>query len=78
MSKPNAANPESGTRPVAGKSNECDGALTDAPTPTPEKVRDAEADEGATLRAVKRQVEDADGIPNGNPKAQVTGLFRES
>jgi len=77
MSKTNAANPESGTRPLAGKPNECDGTLTDAPKPTPETVRDAEVDEGATLRAVNRQVNGSDGQPDGNPKKQITGLFRE-
>lgn len=45
------------------KSNSADGALKDAPKPTPDKVRDAEAVPGATLKAVNEQ----DG-GNADPK----------
>lgn len=69
------AQPDAGTRQSEGKSNEPDGALISGPAPTP--VTNATVDEGATRRCVDRQVNGPDGKPDGNPKKQVTGLFRQ-
>lgn len=71
------AQPEAGTRQMKGKTNECDSALTDAKKYAPSAVTNPTVDKGAGPRAAKRQIEDAKGTPNGNPKKQVTGLFRQ-
>jgi hypothetical protein len=69
------AQPESGTRAMAGKSNEADGALIKGPAA--EAVTTAKADDGACVRAANRQINGPDGKPDSNPKKQLTGSYRQ-
>lgn len=67
--------PSSGARQMSGKSNEPDGALIKGPAA--EAVRTTAAEnKGACVAAATRQIEGEDGVRNGDPKTQLTGLFR--
>lgn len=62
------ANPEMGTRTIAGKTNMPTSVMTDAYKATPEAVRDAKSDDGACLKAGLKQRTTSDGTEASNPK----------
>ena len=67
------AQPEAGTRQMAGKTNECDSVIKDAKKYTPSAVTivDPDANKGACLAAGKKQrVGTYDQAEDSNPKHQ--------
>ncbi|HYT20122.1 MAG TPA: hypothetical protein VEW05_07805 [Candidatus Polarisedimenticolia bacterium] len=72
--------PNSGTRPVAGKSNLPTETFRDGKQPKPEAVTtiDPNANKGTAIAAGKRQSEGdgaEKGVVNGNPKKRTSNSF---
>lgn len=60
---PPDANPQAGTRKMAGKTNGPESVMTDAPKPKAAAVKDAECKDGVARKCIDTQVGQ-----NGNPK----------